>query len=123
MIKGIGIDIIEVKRIKKIIEGSSSDRFFQRILTDAEIAYCKTFSKPEPHFAGRFAAKEAYSKSIGTGVGKDFTWKDIEILNNERGKPYINHTKETPYSKLIFHVSISHTEEYGSAVVTCEENN
>jgi len=70
MIKGIGIDIIEVKRIRKILEGSSADRFLQRILTDAEIEYCKKFSKPEPHFAGRFAAKEAYSKSIGTGVGK-----------------------------------------------------
>jgi len=122
MIKGIGIDIIEVKRIKKIMEGSSADRFFQRILTDTEIEYCKKFSKPEPHFAGRFAAKEAYSKSIGTGVGKAFTWKDIEILNDERGKPYIHHTKETPYSNLIFNVSISHTEEYGCAMVTCEQN-
>jgi len=66
MIKGIGIDIIEVKRIKKIIE-RYGDRFYKRILTEKEIKYCKSFSKPDLHFAGRFASKEAYSKSIGTG--------------------------------------------------------
>ena len=120
MIKGVGIDIIEVKRIREIME-KHGDRFFQRILTDTEIAYCKTFSKPELHFAGRFAAKEAYSKSIGTGIGKEYSWKDIEILNDNKGKPFINHTKDNEFSKLKFKVSISHTEEYGCAVVTCEE--
>jgi len=119
VIKGVGVDIIEVKRIKKIME-EHGDRFFQRILTDTEITYCKTYSKPELHFAGRFAAKEAYSKSIGTGIGKDFKWKDIEILNDKRGKPYIHHISDNEYSKLIYHVSISHTEEYACAAVTCE---
>ena len=120
MIKGIGIDIIEVKRIKKIIE-RYGDRFYNRILTEKEIEYCKSFSKPNLHFAGRFASKEAYSKSIGTGISKDFRWKDIEILNNKRGKPYINHKVDNEYSKYKFEVSISHTNEYACAVVTCEE--
>jgi holo-[acyl-carrier protein] synthase len=120
MIKGIGIDIVEIKRIKRMTE-QFGDRFFERILTEKEIAYCKSFSKPDLHFAGRFAAKEAYSKSIGTGISKDFAWKDIEILNDKRGKPYINNTKENEYSSLIFNVSISHTDEYACAVVTCEE--
>lgn len=120
MIKGIGIDIIDIKRIKRIIE-QFGDRFFEKILTEKEIAYCKSFSKPDLHFAGRFAAKEAYSKSIGTGISKDFGWRDVEILNDERGKPYINHTKEGEYSKLKFNVSISHTDEYACAMVTCEE--
>lgn len=120
MIKGIGTDIIEIKRIKRIIE-QFGDRFFEKILTEKEIAYCKSFSKPDLHFAGRFAAKEAYSKSIGTGISKHFGWRDIEILNDEKGKPYINHIKETEYSKLIFNVSISHTDEYACAMVTCEE--
>jgi holo-[acyl-carrier protein] synthase len=118
--KNVGIDIIDIKRIKRIIE-KYGDKFFQRILTENEINYCKKFSKPELHFAGRFASKEAYSKSIGTGISKDFGWKDIEILNDERGKPYINHTKETEYSKHNFTVSISHTDEYACAVVICEE--
>jgi holo-[acyl-carrier protein] synthase len=120
MIKGIGIDIIDIKRINKLME-EYGDRFFQRILTDNEIAYCRKYSKPELHFAGRFASKEAYSKSIGTGIGKEFGWKDIEILNDEKGKPYIVHLKVNQFSKYIFHVSISHTEEYACAAVTCEE--
>ena len=120
MVKGVGIDIIEVKRIKKIIE-KYGDRFFNRILTESEIKYCKSFSKPDLHFAGRFASKEAYSKSIGTGISKDFRWKDIEILNDRRGKPYINHTVESDYTKYKFDVSISHTDEYACAVVICEE--
>jgi len=120
MIRGIGIDIIEVKRIKKIME-DYGDRFLKRILTDNEINYCMKFSKPELHLAGRFAAKEAYSKAIGTGVGKSYSWKDIEILNNERGKPYIVHIKESEYSGFKYEVSISHTEEYACAAVSCED--
>lgn len=120
MIKGIGIDIIDIKRIKKIIE-RYGDRFYTRILTEKEIEYCKSFSKPDLHFAGRFASKEAYSKSIGTGISKDFRWKDIEILNDKRGKPYINHRVDNKYSKYKFEVSISHTDEYACAVVTCED--
>lgn len=120
MVIGVGIDIIEIKRIKSVME-KFGDRFFERILTDNEIKYCKSFSKPDLHFAGRFASKEAYSKSIGTGISKDFKWKDIEILNDERGKPYIKHTVENSYSKFKFTVSISHTDEYASAVVICED--
>lgn len=120
MIKGVGIDIIEIQRIKGVIE-KFGERFFTRILTEKEIAYCKKFSKPELHFAGRFASKEAYSKALGTGISKDFGWKDIEILNDERGKPYINHTTENEFSKYKYHISISHTDGYACAVVTCEE--
>ena len=120
MVVGVGIDIIEVSRIKSIME-KYGDKFFKRILTDNEINYCKSFPNSELHFAGRFASKEAYSKSIGTGISKDFGWKDIEILNDVRGKPYINHIKESEYSKYHFEISISHTKEYGCAVVVCEE--
>jgi len=119
MIRGIGIDIIEVSRIKRMME-RYGDKFFQRILTEKEIAYCKGFVNSELHFAGRFASKEAYSKAIGTGISKDFRWKDIEILNDERGKPHIHHTVENEYSKLGFEISISHTKDYGCAVVVCE---
>jgi holo-[acyl-carrier protein] synthase len=119
MVKGIGIDIIQVARIKNLME-KYGDKFFQRILTENEISYCKRFPNPEVHFAGRFARKEAYSKAIGTGISKDFKWKDIEILNDKRGKPYINHTKQNEYSGFKFEISISHTKDYGCAVVVCE---
>lgn len=116
MNKGLGIDIIEVSRIKNLME-KYGDKFFKRILTDNEITYCKKFPNPEVHFAGRFASKEAYSKAIGTGISKDFKWKDIEILNDSRGKPYINHVAENEFSKDSFEISISHTKDYGCAVV------
>ena len=121
MTKGVGIDIIEVSRIKELME-KYGDKFFKRILTENEINYCKSFKYPEIHFAGRFASKEAYSKSIGVGVSRDFGWKDIEILNDGRGKPYINHLKVNEYSKLHFEISITHTKDYGSAVVVCEKH-
>jgi len=121
MVKGVGIDLIEVSRIKRIME-KYGDKFLQRILTENEIRYCKSFANSELHFAGRFASKEAYSKAIGTGISRDFGWKDIEILNDERGKPYINHVKETAYSRFRYEISISHTKEYGCAVVVCETN-
>jgi holo-[acyl-carrier protein] synthase len=120
MNKGVGIDIIEVSRIRNIIE-KYGDKFFQRILTDKEITYCKSFKYPELHFAGRFASKEAYSKAIGTGISKEFGWKDIEILNDEKGKPYVNHLKESEFSCYKFEISISHTKDYGCAVVICEK--
>lgn len=120
MNKGLGIDIIEVSRIKNLME-KYGDKFFKRILTDNEIAYCKKFPNPEVHFAGRFASKEAYSKAIGTGISKDFKWKDIEILNDQRGKPYIHHVAENEFSKFNFEISISHTKDYGCAVVIREE--
>ena len=120
MLKGIGIDIIEVSRIKRMIE-RYGEKFFERILTEKEIAYCKSFVNPELHFAGRFASKEAYSKAIGTGISRNFKWKDIEIINDESGKPHIHHTVDNDYSKLRFEISISHTKEYGCAVVVCEE--
>jgi holo-[acyl-carrier protein] synthase len=120
MIIGVGIDIIEVRRIKGMME-KYGDKFFKRILTDNEINYCRSYkANPEVHFAGRFASKEAYSKAIGTGISKNFVWKDIEVLNDEKGKPYIRHTRENEYSHLHFEISISHTKEYGCAVVTCE---
>lgn len=120
MIKGVGIDIIEVGRIKKLID-QYGERFLSRILTENEINYCNRFSKPHLHFAGRFASKEAYAKAIGTGIGKDFTWKDIEVLNNERGKPYIVHLKQNRFANMKFEISISHTEDYACAAVTCAE--
>ena len=120
MIFGIGIDIIEVKRIKSMMD-KYGDKFFRRVLTEKEIEYCKSYkANPEVHFAGRFASKEAYSKAIGTGISREFGWKDIEILNDVKGKPYIHHIKENEFSHLRFEISISHTHEYGCAVVVCE---
>ncbi|MEZ4689907.1 MAG: 4'-phosphopantetheinyl transferase superfamily protein [Ignavibacteria bacterium] len=75
MVKGVGIDIIEISRIRKLSWKITETGSFRGYSLKNEIAYCRKFSKPEHHFAGRFASKEAYSKSIGTGVGANSAGK------------------------------------------------
>lgn len=116
MIKGIGIDIIEIDRIKEVVE-KYGDNFLSKIYSDKEINYCrnrKTFKYPE--LAARFAAKEAYSKAVGTGMA-GFNWREIEISNNSSGKPFIL-LKGKKKSKV--HVSLSHSRDYAVAFVTLE---
>ncbi len=104
MIIGTGIDITELERIEKMVQRQSA--FVTRILTKNERErYEKLSSRRKVEFlAGRFAVKEAYSKALGTGIGKDFSFQDIEIMNDERGKPYI--VTKQPLDASV-HVSIS----------------
>ena len=81
MVDGIGTDIVEIGRVQAAIERTPA--FVRRIYTEAEAAYCRSKGRPFQHFAGRFAAKEAVIKALGRGV----PWNQIEILNDERGKP------------------------------------
>lgn len=121
-IRAIGHDIIEIKRVKKSIE-NSGDRFLNRIFTKNEIAYCQAKSNSYESYAARFAAKEAFSKALGTGIGEAFSWKDIEILNEESGKPTIlcsnQLLKQFPDIQEI-HLSLSHSRELASAFVILE---
>lgn len=79
IILGIGLDATDIPRIEKAIE-RYGDRFIHRIFTDAEIAYCSRKFRPAPHYAGRFAAKEAAMKALGTGLSRGVTWRDIEVV-------------------------------------------
>jgi len=87
MIKGIGVDIVEISRIEKAIR-KRKERFIERVYTEAERKYC--FGKPRPsrHFAARFAAKEAVTKALGTGK-RGMRWTDVEVCRNPNGSPYI----------------------------------
>lgn len=87
MIKGLGVDIVEIARIKAAL--LKHDRFEKRIFTQDESKYCQ--SKPDPalHYAARFAAKEAVSKALGTGK-TGMKWTDIEVKRDSKGKPFIN---------------------------------
>lgn len=76
---GIGIDATDLPRVADILE-RYGDRFLRRVFTDAEIAYCTKRRDPVPHLGGRFAAKEAAMKALGTGQSRGVTWKDIEIV-------------------------------------------
>ena len=128
-----GIDIIEVERIKEAIDNMGNG-FLNRIYTEDEIQYCnKSDIMKYQHFAARFAAKEAVFKAMSKYISgrEDALWKDIEILNDESGKPEINVDKlieninKTADIKLInIDISISHIKEYAvaSAVAIFEEN-
>jgi holo-[acyl-carrier protein] synthase len=116
MIKGIGIDITEIGRVKRILE--RQPRFPERILTEKEIERFEQLKgqRKMEYFAGRFAAKEAFSKANGTGIGKKLSFLDIEITGDEAGRPCII----APISQGV-HVSISHSKEYAIAQVIIEE--
>jgi len=89
LISGIGIDIIEVARIEKQL-GRVQERFLRRLFTDREIAFAGRKRFQALHFAARFAAKEACLKAMGTGLSAGIGWKDVEILNDEAGKPSVH---------------------------------
>jgi len=111
LILGIGTDIIEVDRIRSAIE-EHGDRFIERLFTEQEKKYCLKHRFPFRHFAGRFAAKEAIAKSFGLGFGKEISWKDIEIVNDEKGKPIVYFQGER---RDDIHISISHCRQYATA--------
>ncbi|MDQ0221329.1 holo-ACP synthase [Peribacillus cavernae] len=116
MIKGIGIDIIEIARVRAIL--ARQPRFLERILTEHErkVYTGLKSSRRVEFFAGRFAAKEAFSKAFGTGIGESLSFLNIEIATDPNGRPYI----EKPFSDGV-HLSITHSREYAAAQVVIEE--
>jgi holo-[acyl-carrier protein] synthase len=124
VILGLGIDLIEVERIRASHE-RFGERFLNRILRPDEIAYCLGFSQPAPHLAARFAAKEAISKAFGTGIGAELGWLDMEVGRHESGQPYvILHDRGLDLlarrgGGQIF-LSLSHTGQHACAVAVIE---
>lgn len=111
-----GTDIIEVERIKESIE-KLGDKFLNRVFTENEIKYCedKKITKYE-HYAARFAAKEAIFKAISPLLDNKFSidWTDIEILNDDQGRPYAVLSKEN-LKNINIDISLSHIKEYALA--------
>jgi len=85
---GIGTDIININRLKKTLK-NNGDRFKKKIFSNNEIIYCENKKNSISSYAKRFAAKEAFSKALGTGIRKEIQFKNIEVLNDSYGKPYI----------------------------------
>lgn len=117
MIRGIGIDLLEIQRIRKSIE-RHGQHFLNRLFTQREQDYCYQFQDPTPHFAGRFAAKEAIVKALGTGFGSQVNWHDVEVLADDLGKPvvHISEALRTRFHSPNIMVSISHSTEHATAV-------
>src|SRR3974377_896136 len=86
MIVGMGIDVAEVKRIREVFE-SQGKRFAKGVYTEAEAAYCEQFKNKYERYAGRFAAKEAAMKALGTGWSRGVRWVDVEVVRQRGGRP------------------------------------
>jgi len=116
---GHGIDIVECERIAAVWK-RHGDRFLRRVFTPAELDYCLNRRNPLPHLAGRFAAKEAVLKVLGTGWRGSIAWTDIEVLNSPAGQPTANLSGQTMaiaerlgIRRIV--LSISHTPNYATA--------
>jgi holo-[acyl-carrier protein] synthase len=125
-ILGIGVDIIENSRIQKLLKNSL---FINRIYSLSEIKLSKKVKNKELYYSKRFAAKEAFSKSIGTGFREDLNFKDISVINDKLGKPSFVITdkikkiikKKFKISKFKFLLSISDEKKYSIAYVTLQK--
>jgi len=124
MIIGIGTDIVECDRIWKVCE-KHGENFLQLILTPAEKELMLSRKSPTPFLAARWAAKEAFSKALGTGIGEKCTFADIEILPGEKGKPYVRLSGKTAVTAAEsgvkkIHISLSHEKNYAVATILLE---
>ncbi len=116
-----GVDIIEVDRIRKSIE-EMEDKFLAKIYTESEIEYCSKATSEDmkyQHFAGRFAAKEAIFKALSKKIKsrEDILWKQIEIMNEQDGRPKVNIDKLNIQNLKCIDLSISHIKDYAIANV------
>jgi len=124
MVLGVGIDLIEVARIRAAHE-KFGERFLRRILRPDEVAYCFSHKNPFPFLAARFAAKEAISKAFGTGIGERLGWLDMEVKHRPGGQPCVQlHDRGeallTQCQGRGLHLSLSHTEHHATAVAVLE---
>lgn len=121
MIQGIGIDVIEINRVRETIT-RWGDRFLQKIFTENELRYCLARKNPHQHLAARFAAKEAVSKALSTGWSGVFRWQDVEVINDVTGKPevrFLGHLGEDLHDRRV-HLSLSHADTVVVAVAVVE---
>ena len=125
MIKGIGIDIVDISRIERLIQRYNA-HFLKKVFTQTEIEYCETRAHSAVHYAGRWAAKEAFYKAIPLSCQNNSTWKSIEVKVVDKGKPIINICSEVLQKLLekeritICHISITHEKKYCMACVISE---
>ncbi len=119
-----GVDIIEINRLKRSI--TELEGFRDRIFTDGEISYCENrYNAKYESYTARFAAKEAVLKALGTGMAKGLEWKQIEILNDEQGKPYVVLKQRAlelfnEMGAKSIDISLSHCSEYAVAYVVID---
>lgn len=124
MISGLGFDIVEVERIRNVLQ-YRRDRFLKRIFADHEVIYAMKKRKPEMHLAAGFAAKEAFLKAIGLGMGRGVSMNEVAVIHEASGKPSLTLIGEAGVvvQRLKIgriHLSLSHTARYATAIVILE---
>ena len=124
MIKGIGIDTVQLERIARVY-AEYGEKFLARILTAAEREYVLRWADPVPRIAGRFAAKEACMKALGTGWGAGIRWRDIEVRRGAAGAPEANlsgraadRLSELGASRV--HCTITHSDDHAMSMIIIE---
>lgn len=116
---GVGLDLVEIAELEKSL---MSPAFKRQVFTPAEIRYCDAKPKALLSYAGKFAVKEAVMKALGAGIYHGVWFAQIEVLNNEMGKPYIQlHRQALEHASATcitdWHISITHTKHTAAAVV------
>ena len=128
MILGIGIDIIEVKRVEKMLE-KRGESFLKRVFLPEEIEYCRNKSYPAQHYAARLAVKEAVMKAFGEGWTEKIGWKDILVTRTQKGQPGVELLdkgkklrKEREVGEIL--ISLSHADNYSvaQAIIISKQN-
>ncbi len=124
MIKGIGTDLIEIDRISRV-HFENGERFLHKLFTGAEREYFSRWADPIPRIAGRFAAKEAVMKALGTGWSDGVRWRDIEVLRRPAGTPEVvlhGRCREIfdSLGASRIHCTITHSRDHAMAVVIFE---
>ena len=116
---GIGIDLVETKRIAKLIE-THGERFLHRCFTQAEIDYCRSHANANQSFAARWAAKEAVAKAFGTGIGAELALTELEVIKLPSGQPAIQlHAGSLSFANMLgvtaVKISLTHTQDHAAA--------
>lgn len=120
MIYGIGTDVVEIERIRKALE-RWGERFAERVLCEPELERFRSHKQPIPYLAKRFAAKEAFTKALGTGIRAPANWHGVWVINRPSGKPELEYSSELRSLLQKRGISRSHltlTDERGVAVAT-----
>ncbi|MBN2199159.1 MAG: holo-ACP synthase [Candidatus Aminicenantes bacterium] len=115
MIVGVGIDLIEVERVKKALD--EHPRFSDRVFTPEEVRYSSGKKNTAQHLAARFAAKEAFFKALGRRI----PWTDVGVVNLDSGRPVLEVKNAEGLGFLKAHVSLSHLKAYAQAAVVLEK--
>jgi len=124
MIVGVGIDLVEIARIRNVYQ-RHPQRFVERILTPKEREYVLRHADPSARLAGRWAVKEAALKALGTGLARGIRWQDVEVLPDELGKPVLTlhgkaRERAAELGATLFHATITHSQDLAMAQVILE---